>query len=128
MPDLLPVPPLGAVVEALDAVVAERGEGYVYPDEWREGTYCLYVRPDGEGPACIAGAVYFRLGVSLDLLRGCEHNSALQVAEAAYGRIPEADDIGRFLMVAQGAQDRGESWGNARDEALAWARQWLGLV
>lgn len=130
MPELLIVPPLETVAEALDAVVAERGEDYVYPQAWLDGSPgggCLYVVPGGAGPACIAGAVFFRLGATVELLRECEHTSAAIVARRLWGDGEEAQRIGSFLTVAQLEQDFGETWGTARDKAFDVARRegWL---
>lgn len=58
---------------AMEAAVAERGEDFVYPDEWRDKTKrdifgpdgpCLYSLPSGE-PACLIGLALFKIDPKL---------------------------------------------------------------
>lgn len=128
MTDLLRPPTIDQVLEALDFVVAERGEGYVYPDEWRDGGtshgLCRYVTPDGTGPACIVGAVMVRVGVPLNRLTGCEGQSADYVLAKLFrlGGSVQSE----ILTQAQSVQDTGGTWGRARAEARELARRVAG--
>lgn len=127
MTDLLDAPSLEQVLEALDAVVAERGEDYVYPQEWRRGGVsnglCRYVTPDGAGPACIVAAVLVRFGTPLERLSECEGQSADYVLTKLFGLSYISYQSG-VLTRAQGVQDSGRTWGQARDEARELG-EWL---
>lgn len=126
MTELLEAPTVEQVLLVLDFVVAERGEDYVYPDEWRDGGTrlgtCLYVTPDGTGPACIVGAVVARLGVSLARLSRSEGQSARSVMEQVFG-LPDRSPQSAVLQGAQVVQDGGGTWGDARDKARERADQ-----
>lgn len=98
------------VHEAIKAVVEERGADFIYPDEWKYTNDCLYVRPDGDGPACIVGAVLHHLGVPLSLLSANEGRPAYALVHYLGGVSPRAGDA---LAWAQGVQDTGKTWGEA---------------
>lgn len=105
----------------LEVVVAERGEDYQYPDEWRnDDGSCRYVTPDGTGPACIAGAVYFRLGVGLDFLRQHEGDGSTTVDRDLMheGVLHLTDKASLLLRFAQIGQDKFHSWGESVRNAV----------
>lgn len=121
-------------MRAMAEVVAERGAGYVYPDEWRaEGSAgdggCLYV-VDGR-PACLIGAALARLGVPVSVLRSEGDGEELDdCADGCEGPLPARPlletlcaDLPPLLadayQAAQDAQDKGRTWGEAYAETLA---------
>lgn len=109
-------------MDLLREAVVERGEDFVYPDEWRHQPdrdadgpgQCLYFRRDGQ-PACIVGFVLDRLGVTNTDLRSrlfgasAINNQQQQVKFDATSLI--------MLMHAQMFQDEGNPWGAAAKEA-----------
>ncbi|MEU7814107.1 hypothetical protein [Pseudonocardia sp. NPDC049154] len=116
-----------AFAEAIRAAVAERGEDYVYPREWRMGNAtsadldrpqargtCRYARPDGvQGGACIIGAALQRVGVHVtDLfeLDATAPGAESALAATVTGLSPRM--IGA-ASTAQSHQDRELSWGLA---------------
>jgi len=106
-------------IEAMHKAVAERGEDFVYPDEWRESASCLYYieSPMGvrEG-ACIVGK-------AIEIATGGEVYTGYNAA--AYEVLSEeydlAGDVGDAAFVAQRVQDTGGTWG----EALAAFEEYL---
>jgi len=113
------------VLAALEAVVAERGAGWVYPDEWRDDGVCRYV-VDG-CPACIVGAALAHLGVPVDLLTAHEGVGAWALLESL-GRTGAVTVVGPAVAMLYGVQvvqdggppDRAPgTWGEAL--AAAWA-------
>ena len=109
-------------LQLLQKAVEERGEDYVYPVEWKTAssadaavmTLCMYVQPDGSGPACIAGYVMHEYGASLDFLKKHEGETTPNP-----GRELGVDTMSLILLFdAQGVQDQGLPWG----QALARAR------
>ena len=105
-------------LELLESVVAENGTDFVYPDEWKDsiGT-CLYVKPDGSGPACIVGNVLHRAGVPLDELSQMEG----QAADTVSGRYGFDSEASMLLWRAQDEQDAGNTWGDALEFAKTQA-------
>lgn len=106
-----------AVREALYAAVEEKGEGYIYPDSEKDaGSMCLYLTYDEAnnptGPSCIVGNVLLRLGVDPATLKDYEGQDGEDVAEA-FGI---DNRVAQALYSAQGAQDTGSTWGEARAE------------
>jgi hypothetical protein len=90
------------VAELAKKAVAERGEDFVYPDEWKsEDNVCLYKLPNGE-PGCIVGYMfpnyYFIEG------EGASENLTSVVVDRF---------AGMYLNVLQGRQDIGNTWGEA---------------
>ena len=113
------------VLAALEAVVAERGADWVYPDEWRDDGVCRYV-VDG-CPACIVGAALAHLGVPVDVLAVFETSAAMLTYELGeLGHVHKDDDqwATAALVRAQFVQDGSPpdrppgTWG----EALVAAR------
>lgn len=131
-----------AVLQALEEIVAEVGENYVYPG-WETG--CMYAdEGDGE-PACIVGRVIAKIDPNMfeetrkaELSRGGswsisgfheteeERDEALSsVQRSVYGKVSdippvlETDDANTrdILRVAQIMQDGGETYAWALNEA-----------
>jgi hypothetical protein len=126
-----------AVLRTLKQVVEEAGDDYVYhhkirPDHLNTGKGCWYVDPEGKKPDCIVGRVLFRLGVSLNTLQRFEGIMAsglpsLETSAIGSGAIPLHRPALYVLGVAQGIQDTGGNWGDARDAALLSAYQNYGI-
>ena len=122
-----------AVLRTLKQVVEEAGDDYVYhhkirPDHPDTGKGCWYVDPEGKNPDCIVGRVLFRLGVPLDTLRRFEGIMASGLPSLEInGAIPLHRPALHVLGVAQGIQDTGGNWGDARDAALLSAYQNYGI-
>lgn len=94
---------------AIEEVVAEAGEGYIY-DGWKE--QCLYgVRTvEGTIPSCLVGRVVHRLDhEGFYLLR--ESSTFSSQPDTIVTRF--TDDCVWALQQAQWAQDHGWTWGNA---------------
>lgn len=102
---------------ALEAVVAEGGEDYVYPDEEKDHDgMCRYVRKDGT-PSCIVGHVVTLLDPELlPLLATKEGAAALSLGFP--DKLHFTNQAAQVLDAAQQEQDNGKTWG----EALAYAR------
>ena len=102
-------------IAAMRKAVAERGEDFVYPDEWRKASEdkqsCLYVHEDK--PACLIGlAVYIATGKLVP--DGYEGSIAGVVVKSC---VPGVSDIVvHAAFKAQAAQDVGETWGQALKE------------
>lgn len=101
---------------ALECAVAERGEGFVYPEEWKRkelgdiGSSCQYRLEDGT-PGCIVGMAmsYLRPDVVLPEFTGSER--------ALDGLV---DDLADHLAAeAQRHQDMGATWGEALERAIS---------
>jgi hypothetical protein len=112
------------VLAALEAVVAERGAGWVYPDEWRDDGVCRYV-VDG-CPACIVGAALAHLGVPVDVLAAHEGLGVWALLDdlGRAGAVTVVGPVAAMLYDVQSVQDGDPperapgTWG----EALAAAR------
>lgn len=94
-------------------IVAEKGHDYVYPESEKDGSLCQYLRYDENGtavgPSCIAGHYLVRTGMDVESLRHSEGRGVIVVV----GKIPLDSRLAGALGIAQEAQDRGETWGQA---------------
>lgn len=111
-------------LDVMGEVVAEFGREYVYP----RANGCRYVHRDWQGdrdtveaprkvPSCLIGQVLHRLGLSLEIME--ERDEApLDGAIAAWTELGLARGTIRAFSRAQTLQDRGDTWGNAYDEAV----------
>lgn len=108
-------------LQLLQKAVEERGEDFVYPDEWKGGTEdnvypstCRYVLRGDSKPACIAGYVFHAYGMPLQELSQHEGKSAWKLAEEV-----DVDSASSAMInAAQVAQDDGKSWGSALAAAV----------
>lgn len=106
---------------ALEVVVAEAGEDYVYesPRHMQGGDEsCFYVHRDPDGsdarPGCLVGTALHRLGVPLGELEKHEGTDAFTML----WHITDLPDRARGAFSgAQEAQDTGETWGEALRQA-----------
>ena len=101
--------------EALEAVVKERGEDYMYPTkeenpEYWNGGSCRYA-VKGE-PACIIGAVIAHLGGDVTKIRFQSAAPRDAVREAGL-ELPDQLSLSTPMDYAQAAQDQGNTWGLA---------------
>lgn len=123
----------------LAAAVAERGADYVYPsvsldpgnEERPTPGACFYLTYE-ETPTnakalnasyknesgCLAGNVLMRAGVTADWLHGHESRPVSNLLHQLYeeGTIHHDPIVRDALRVAQGAQDKGATWGEAVKE------------
>lgn len=119
------------VIKALEEVVAEKGEDYVYPNA---GAECLYAI-DGE-PSCIVGHVIARLDpetfqqvVEFEDVNGSFGAGKFGTGVDAYvdywGSYPAFGDnnVKKVLVSAQIAQDAGYEWKVALKEAKKTAAE-----
>jgi len=105
---------------AMKAAVEERGRDWHYPDpevapEWfaRDGVgACRYRLEDGS-PACIVGTALSKLQL-LDRAADFEGKDAAILISA----LGFDEDTASAASCAQGAQDFGDSWGEALDQYL----------
>lgn len=102
-------------LQLLEEVVAEKGEDYIYPDQ-----YCVYVK-EGQ-PACIVGHVFDRLGV-LDRGWAADHTAVTGLFHDEAPVVATKKAI-KVLDAAQNAQDGAglgrsgrKTWGQALEEA-----------
>lgn len=95
---------------AMEAAVAERGEDFVYPDEWRDeySEACRYSLPDGT-PACIIGLALHKINPAL-VPTYDNTERALDVFEAI-GDVPQ--NVALAAQRAQSQQDADKTWGVA---------------
>ena len=117
-------------LELVNRAIEERGEGYVYEPVKDAG--CLYVHREpvwdaalgdfGDNdkltPGCLIGTALHLAGVPLRMLATYEEMGADSVVASLVeqGEIGSATEEARsFLDNAQAYQDRGKSWGVARD-------------
>lgn len=109
----------------LRALVAERGEDYVYVMPEEVGA-CVYFAPDGS-PSCIVGGVLARHGWTADDADNeniNEDTGVTTLTEDHGGRGPllSVDDRTRLLLnVAQVKQDANLPWGEAVALAVEYA-------
>ncbi|QJD49867.1 hypothetical protein QDW19_gp52 [Microbacterium phage AvGardian] len=120
-----------SVAEAIDQLVVERGEGYVYPSD--EG--CYYSFEDGT-PGCIVGAVMAKLAPEVyekvalyeapvdDGNGGTRRVSVGSVfaLDALYG-LGLARDFLDVLRDVQTVQDTKGTWGDARRKFVEEVRE-----
>jgi hypothetical protein len=108
------------LIEAVEAVVAERGEDFVY--EAPEGDSCKYVHVAEDFtpvPGCLFGAALHRTGVSLEDLSQVEGDPVFDLLPPdAYSAAVRA-----AAESAQGAQDTGHEYG----EVLVRFRRRIGI-
>lgn len=114
-------------LEALNAVVDEKGGDYVYEGGRMSRTYVVY-----DEPSCIVGNVLHRLGVSISTLTEMDRRTidgaaissrkVLEVLEGS-GFILDNDAV-MLLATAQVLQDAEIPWGDAvrmaREEPVEW--------
>jgi hypothetical protein len=88
-------------------------------DEPDRKAVCSYVRYDEDGlvPNCIVGQAAFNLGISLDELlkvNTCGIRHLATFIKPEWLSVGENDDVHvAWLGALQGAQDGGETWGDA---------------
>lgn len=106
-------------IELLERAVAEKGADYVDPGSQFGRGGCRYVRDDACG--CIVGHAYFYAGATIDELKEMDANpddpGVDSLAWAEELPIETADEAVRAFSVAQVAQDRGKTWGEALEAA-----------
>ena len=114
-------------LEALNAVVDEKGGDYVYEGGRTSRTYVAY-----DEPSCIVGNALHRLGVSISTLTEMDRRTidgaaissrkVLEVLEGS-GFILDNDAV-MLLATAQVLQDAEIPWGDAvrmaREEPVEW--------
>jgi len=114
-------------LEALNAVVDEKGGDYVYEGGRMSRTYVAY-----DEPSCIVGNALHRLGVSISTLTEMDRRTidgaaissrkVLEVLEGS-GFILDNDAV-MLLATAQVLQDAEIPWGDAvrmaREEPVEW--------
>lgn len=114
-------------LEALNAVVDEKGGDYVYEGGRMSRTYAAY-----DEPSCIVGNALHRLGVSISTLTEMDRRTidgaaissrkVLEVLEGS-GFILDNDAV-MLLATAQVLQDAEIPWGDAvrmaREEPVEW--------
>lgn len=107
------------VLGLLSEVVAEKGEDYVYKDHFLSCVNFV----DGIHPACVAGHVYHKLGLtSEDVGQGTVTDAVLQmVMKGAVERVQFTVEGALVLSVAQAVQDNGGTWGLAEKVAAHMA-------
>jgi hypothetical protein len=104
-------------VDELFKAVKERGERFVYPEDWRDDKFvCQYVRGPHAAPACIVGQVYYQLGVDLSPLVGFFGNPLGAASKVGIELGGEAEEL---LCDVQRLQDDGTPWGEAVSKAIA---------
>ena len=97
------------VINGILNAVAERGEGWRYPEDWRSITsggrdkVCTNLHPDGS-PACIIGFIAVNQGLPTEQFSSARYDG---LQWGASGAIKDA------MIEAQSSQDRRESWGTA---------------
>lgn len=105
---------------AMEAAVAERGEDFIYPAEWKapfnkdkpeQGTRCLYYVPE-VGAACIIGLTLEKLGVDVAAIAPNKN------ADYLLGEELGVKDNGLIwaAISAQRFQDQGSTWGHALEK------------
>jgi hypothetical protein len=122
------------VIQAAKDLVAEAGEGYVYPGA--AIGQCSYDAHDGI-PACLVGQIVERLDPEkYDLLVQFENGGVPHYNEVYYtewgihaksiaGNVTplidtgDDDELGKALLAAQNRQDNGKPWADAIQPILA---------
>lgn len=105
------------VTDAITAIVAEAGEGFVYI---APGNKCVYVH-NGE-PSCIVGRTLAKLGITIETLEPFDtlchggaagaHTVIASLVDAGI-EFDDPDTIASALRAAQSEQDDGARWGYA---------------
>ena len=102
---------------AMRAAVEERGAEWRYPDDdpdWHgSGGMCIYRLDDGS-PACLVGAALAKLGLLEEVPVSSVDGAQTLMIELGFDH-----DVAFAADLAQGAQDMGDTWGEALDEYLA---------
>lgn len=123
------------VLHAMEEIVAEFGNDYVYDRFGRDDRICRYAHEDG--PGCLVGQVLVRLGADLNVIKSVEsahidrRNTGLSLEELldelaptwgslGYTLTPEAVEV---LTVAQNMQDVRNTWGRALKRAQERAQE-----
>lgn len=119
-----------AIVEDLRAIIAEKGEDFVYepvpvPGEsgWADTT-CVYFNPADNSPSCIVGHWVAKRGVPAEVVidRGLNEwtNTGSLIQDLEHGgTLPHVTTVGTDLLASvQHLQDRGVPWGEALSRAL----------
>ena len=103
-------------IKLLEECVAERGEDFVYPQEWKTDLVCKYsVEQDGEQtPACIVGLAIYRLTNEI-VSSGLAANVVLR--DYFPGRFTKSAIM--LMETAQLKQDNGFTWREAVDAAIS---------
>lgn len=114
-----------AVADALDKLIIERGEDFVYSQD--ELGNCFYTHEDGE-PACLVGALIAKLDPqAFETLKTLEpvqddgngmlhrdpFGSVNRLIENGYIDV-ESPQLRKALVSLQAHQDTGGTWGTAR--------------
>ena len=113
------------VLRVMIEVVEEYGRDYVYqrqPGPGGPNDKCVYIK-DGQ-PSCLIGHVLVRLGVDVSFLT--DRNSALiasHLFDSPEANRPWTPMAGAVMEAAQLAQDVGDTWGKALDDARRKAEQ-----
>lgn len=101
-------------LRALEEVVAEAGEDYVYQPP-NQGLTCVYVA-DGR-PSCLVGRALFRLGVSIETLHWLDREFGGFYCRDLNDELPEKIPMDESAAIAfaraQERQDARCSWGEA---------------
>jgi hypothetical protein len=130
------------LLDVVDTVVQKRGEDYVYPD-WEalratepddlyvpDSCHYVWTQDDVEAgkavgldlmlgePACLAGAVFAEMGILDQVVPSHETDDAVSSLEAAEEVFTNEALI--ILQAGQSSQDRGDTWGKARDLMRTW--------
>ena len=107
-------------LQALEQAVAKRGESFVYTSRYLKESVCRYVdAPMGGGafePACIVGVALSELGWTTEEIKGIRNTNVLEMV-AFTPRLEGDHEAFEIWMVAQKAQDGGQTWGQALAEA-----------
>lgn len=105
--------------ELLKKAVETKGRDFVYSPEGAGGIDCWYVpRPDlflEDDPRAQTGCL---VGVALDLADiKLDNPHTVQAADEVAKGAGLPSEVGQYLLVAQGWQDDGKTWGEAYDAA-----------
>lgn len=102
------------VLRVLREVVEEFGGDYIYKHLYGDMP-CRYVEEKkGQlSPSCIAGHVFYRLGVPLEVLADYDEDSFGNAADVVGEKLGLPDTASRLLRAAQALQDCEYPWGEA---------------
>lgn len=100
------------ITEAMKAAVAERGDDFVYPDEWFENDSCVNASMFGE-PRCIVGLALSNLGADWFYNRA-RRTSGVHRVNGYVANFSER--AAHALARAQSKQDGGARWGDVLAE------------
>lgn len=103
--------------QQLQEAIELRGQDYIYPARIQDGgRNCRYWHPEDDGPGCIVGLVFYRLGATREQLLGCENQGAVAVIERLVKDdwvFEDRESTDALLGHIQEAQDNGATWGYA---------------